>query len=204
MKSVFASSTIHTHIWENPWGGGNLETQRDEKRSIIRKEKPLWYYPILFLMWLGCHGFPNEKDPMMFSSSMLNMDACMMPIIFPISLANRGRRLTKQTKVCMYVCLGNCLTNKHSPHRHRIHHQQKCNVYCPIIKNYSKICIYMVVHVNMVIFQWHFLLPSLQVMSWMVEIRMTFMPISGQSLMYHAFQHLWTAILSLQFGWTIT
>ena len=35
-------------------------------------------------MWLGCHEFPNEIDPMMSSSLMLNLDVGMMPIILPV------------------------------------------------------------------------------------------------------------------------
>ena len=54
-------------------------------------------------MWLGCHEFPNEIDPIMSSSSMLNLDVGMMPIIFPVGTG---------WVVFLYVCV--CFFNNKS------------------------------------------------------------------------------------------
>ena len=88
VESMVASSTIHICIWENPWGGGNLvSSQRDGKSSTLEQEMPPWYQHMLFLMWLGCHGFPNETNPMMPSTWLLIMTL-----------------LTMMTTWCMWTC----------------------------------------------------------------------------------------------------
>ena len=40
-----------------------VSSQMEMIHSLVRK--PPCYHHELFLMWLGCHRFPNEIDPMM-------------------------------------------------------------------------------------------------------------------------------------------
>ena len=77
VSMVASSMSSHIHIWEIPWGGGNIVSSlKDEKSSTLQQESPPWDHQMWFLMlcWV-CHGFPHERDPMMPFTCMI-VDLC--------------------------------------------------------------------------------------------------------------------------------
>ena len=55
--------------------------ERWKEFHTLQREKPPCYHHMLFFMWLGCFGFPNEIDPMMSSTWLLmcvDLNPCLV------------------------------------------------------------------------------------------------------------------------------